>query len=187
MTRAGRDFELKQRLIAGDESALAETYDMYAAVVFGLATRVTADKMAAEDVTQEVFLHLWEHPEAFEPTRGPLRSWLCTLAHRRAVDWVRRTEVRRRAAGLLAQQPTFTLEIEDGIVSDDSDRAVRAAVNELPAPQRAAIVLAYFEGLTHRQVAAHLRIPEGTAKSRIRIGLRHIADQLRRAGHLEDA
>lgn len=186
MTRAGRDFELKQRLIAGDESALAETYDLFAAQVFGLAARVTADKMAAEDVTQEVFLYIWEHPETFDPTRAPLRSWLCTLAHRRAVDWVRRTESRRRATEVLAREPMQFLEVEDGVLNDASSRAVRDAVNVLPVEQRTVIALAYFEGMTHRQVAATLAIPEGTAKSRIRIGLKRIADHLRRNGHLDE-
>jgi RNA polymerase sigma-70 factor (ECF subfamily) len=82
-------------LAAGDEAALGEVYDAYAPLVFGLALRITRSREAAEDVTQEVFAFLWERPLAFDPVKGPLRSWLGTLAHRRAVEVVRREERRR--------------------------------------------------------------------------------------------
>ncbi|HZB28853.1 MAG TPA: sigma factor [Streptosporangiaceae bacterium] len=86
---------IRRRLAAGDEAALGEVYDAYAPLVFGLALRITRSREAAEDVTQEVFAFLWERPLAFDPVKGPLRSWLGTLAHRRAVEVVRREERRR--------------------------------------------------------------------------------------------
>src|SRR3954451_370857 len=89
---------VRDRLIARDPSALSDLYDQFGSYVFGLAARVIGDRPAAEDVTQELFLSLWERPEAFEPARGRLRTFLGTLAHRRAVDVVRREEARRRRA-----------------------------------------------------------------------------------------
>ncbi|HZP28463.1 MAG TPA: sigma-70 family RNA polymerase sigma factor, partial [Acidimicrobiia bacterium] len=105
--RAG-DWELRvrARLAAGDESALTEVYDQYASFVYGLALRVIGDARAAEDVSQDVFVAVWERPEAFDPERGSLRTWLGTLAHRRAVDYVRREEARRRRTERYAARRT---------------------------------------------------------------------------------
>src|SRR6185369_15752774 len=90
------ELAVRDRLVARDPSALSDLYDQFGSYVFGLAARVIGDRHAAEDVTQEVFLSMWERPEAFEPARGRLRTFLGTLAHRRAVDVVRREEARRR-------------------------------------------------------------------------------------------
>src|SRR5215471_13923006 len=87
---------VRDRLVAHDEAALTEVYDQFASFVYGLAARVIGDRRAAEDVSQEVFLALWERPHAFDPDRGSLRTWLGTLSHRRSVDYVRREEARRR-------------------------------------------------------------------------------------------
>jgi RNA polymerase sigma-70 factor (ECF subfamily) len=92
MDLPGADWErrTRERLVAGEEAALGECYDQYASFVYGLALRVVRDRKAAEDLTQDVFLHLWERPALFDPDKGALRTWLGTLAHRRAVDHVRR-------------------------------------------------------------------------------------------------
>src|SRR5262245_33723940 len=100
---------VRDRLASGDDSALGEVYDQYSSFVYGLAVRVIGDTRAAEDVSQDVFLHLWEHPEAFDPARGGLRTWLGTLAHRRAVDHVRREEARRRRAERDARRAVGTI------------------------------------------------------------------------------
>jgi len=176
------ELAVRDRLIARDPSALTDLYDQFGSYVFGLAARVIGDRHAAEDVTQEVFLSLWERPEAFEPTRGRLRTFLGTLAHRRAVDVVRREEARRRRA---ARDAATTMPIPDvgelamAIVTAEQ---VRAEVNRLPTDQRSAIELAYFGGRTYRQVADELGIPEGTAKSRMRLGLARIAQALQAQG-----
>ncbi|HEX4907549.1 MAG TPA: sigma-70 family RNA polymerase sigma factor, partial [Actinomycetes bacterium] len=94
--------DLRGRLMAGDPRALAEAYEQFSPTVYGLAARVTGDHAAAEDVTQEVFLHLWERPWVFDPDRGRLRAWLATMAHHRAVDRLRRTAARDRAAARAA-------------------------------------------------------------------------------------
>jgi RNA polymerase sigma-70 factor (ECF subfamily) len=173
---------LVSRLVDGDETAMARVYDLYSGQVYALAARVTRDYSAAEDVTQEVFVHLWEHPTAFDPRRGTLRGWLATLAHRRAVDCIRREEARRQRDRNSADQMQAFPDTADGAVIGTLGERVRAAVSSLPDEQRAAIMLAYFEGMTYREVARTLGIPEGTAKSRMRLGMQRLASQLRAEG-----
>jgi RNA polymerase sigma factor (sigma-70 family) len=176
--------ELRARLGAGDEQALAEAYDQFSPMVYGLAVRVTGDRAAAEDVTQEVFLHLWQRPAAFDPDRGRLRAWLATMAHHRAVDHLRRASVRERytARAAVEREPAPPPNPEEAAVAAAVAKRVRVAVDELPDAQRTAVLLAYFEGRTFRQVAQLTGVPEGTAKSRLRLGLRRIAARLQSEG-----
>jgi RNA polymerase sigma factor (sigma-70 family) len=182
---AGRDVRPSQwerttrdRLLAGEEAALTEIYDQFASFVYGLALRVIGDTRAAEDVAQDVFVSVWERPDAFDPDRGSLRTWLGTLAHRRAVDHVRREEARRRRAIKEASRSDTTPDVEEMAMALVTAERVRDALDTLPDEQRRAIQLAYFGGKTYRQVADVLGIPEGTAKSRLRLGLRRVADAL---------
>ena len=183
--QAGRDVRPSQwerttrdRLIAGEEGALNEIYDQFSSFVYGLALRVIGDARAAEDVSQDVFVSVWERPDAFDPHRGSLRTWLGTLAHRRAVDHVRREEARRRRAIKDAARPVSTPDVEEMALALVTAERVRSALDTLRDEQLRAIQLAYFGGKTYRQVAEVLGIPEGTAKSRLRLGLRRIADVL---------
>lgn len=177
------DRVLAARLTAGDRNALAEAYDQYAGLVFGLARRVSGDTAAAQDITQSVFARLWEQPGAFDPERGTLRSFLGVVTHRRAVDWLRSEVAARRRIERSAV-------VDDSAVPDVAEAAtavlvaerVRTAVAELPGDQREAIELAYFGGLTYRGVASALGIPEGTAKSRLRLALLRLAQILRAEG-----
>ena len=170
---------VRERLVAADPAALADVYDQYASFVYGLARRVIGDARAAEDVTQEVFVALWERPEAFDCDRGSLRTWLATLAHRRAVDYVRREEARRRRTQRdAARRATSVPDVEELASAILTAEQVRSAVEALPPEQREAIELAYFGGRTYREVAVELGIPEGTAKSRLRLGLRRVAAEL---------
>jgi RNA polymerase sigma-70 factor (ECF subfamily) len=142
---------------------------------------VTRSREAAEDVTQEVFAFLWERPLSFDPAKGSLRTWLGMLAHRRAVEVVRREERRRvlmTAWVLDAAGP----DIEDEITAAEVTGRVRHAVAVLPGGLREAVELAYYRGRTYRQVATELGLAEGTAKSRIRLALRRIADTLAEEG-----
>jgi RNA polymerase sigma factor (sigma-70 family) len=181
--QAGRDVRPSQwerttrdRLIAGEEGALNEVYDQYSSFVYGLALRVIGEARAAEDVSQDVFVAVWERAGAFDPDRGSLRTWLGTLAHRRAVDHVRREEARRRRAIRDAARPVSTPDVEEMALALVTAERVRSALETLPDEQRRAIKLAYFGGKTYRQVAEVLGVPEGTAKSRLRLGLRRVAD-----------
>lgn len=170
---------LARRLQTGDEAALAELYDLHSGFVFGLAMRVIGDKQAAEDITQDVFVSFWQAPDRFDADRGSMRAFLGTLTHRRSVDLIRREEARRRRETKTSLEPRVTPAVEDNAMRTSTAEQVRAAVATLPAAQREALELAYFEGHTYRQVAEILGIPEGTAKSRLRLGLQRIAELLR--------
>jgi RNA polymerase sigma-70 factor (ECF subfamily) len=169
---------LALRLQAGDETALGELYDQYGRFVFGLALRVIGDRQCAEDVTQDVFVSMWEHAERFDPDRGTLRAFLGTLAHRRAVDLIRREEARRKREDRTSSDASQVAELQDGLEIEYTTARVRDAMASLPAAQRLALELAYFKGHTYRQVATVLGIPEGTAKSRLRLGLQRLAEVL---------
>ncbi|MFC5745508.1 RNA polymerase sigma factor [Actinomadura rugatobispora] len=177
-----RDEELRARLAAGDETALAEVYDLFSPLVFGLARRVTADADAAGDVTQEVFVGLWERPLAFDPAKGSLRTWLATLAHRRAVDWVRRESRHRRPPPVTAPDGNGRPGVEEEVLEGELAAGVRRGLQGLPPNLREVLELAYYHGLTYREVAARLGIPEGTAKSRIRSALARLARELESEG-----
>jgi len=179
---SGWEHEVRDRVVAGDDTALREVYDQYSSFVYGLAVRVIGDQRAAEDVSQDVFVAFWERPDAFDPARGSLRTWLGTLTHRRAVDHVRREEARRRRAEREASRAVTEPDVEEMATALLTAERVRAALELLPADQRRAIQLAYFGGKTYRQVAETLGIPEGTAKSRLRLALRRIADALEAEG-----
>jgi RNA polymerase sigma-70 factor (ECF subfamily) len=165
---------LVERIRAGDDQALAAIYEQHAGLVYGLARRVARDEQVARDVTQEVFAYLWEMPDRVDLSRGSLRTYLAMLAHRRAVDEVRRHEARFRA-----EMASALPEPEDGPETRVVDAATQTwrkkhlttLLDMLPAEQRTALQLAYYEGLTYVQVAKALGIPEGTAKSRLRSAL----------------
>ena len=147
-------------MIERDDTALTELYDQFGAYVFGLAARVIGDRRAAEDVTQDVFLSLWERPEAFDPDRGRLRTFVGTLAHRRAIDYVRREEARRRRRRSDAAGMVPIPDVDELAMAIVTAEHVRAEVERLPVEQREAIELAYFGGRTYRQVAEELSIPK---------------------------
>lgn len=169
---------LAHRLRLGDDAALGELYDQHAGFVFGLALRVIGDKQVAEDITQDVFVSFWADPNRYDPDRGTLRAFLGTVTHRRAVDVIRREEARRRRETKTSLEPPYATAVDDTAVRTMTSETVRAAVAQLPAAQREALELAYFHGHTYRQVAEVLGIPEGTAKSRLRLGLQRIAELL---------
>lgn len=169
---------LARRLHAGEEAALGEVYDEHHNFVYGLALRVIGDKQAAEDVTQDVFVTLWNDPARYDPARGSLRAFLGTIAHRRSVDLIRREEARRRRETRTAGEAVVAAGADDHAMRTATAELVRRAVAELPPSQREALELAYFQGHTYRQVADALGIPEGTAKSRLRLALQRIAEAL---------
>jgi len=169
----GTDAVLAARLAAGDDHALAEVFDALARSVYGSALRVVGDASAAQDVVQDVFVELWTHPDRYDPAAGTLRTYLVVLARHRAVDLIR-SEFRR----LARQERTYRLTPEpapagvgDEMLAAETAGLVRTAVQLLPASQRQVVELVYFEGLTCREVASAVGIPEGTAKSRLRLAL----------------
>jgi RNA polymerase sigma-70 factor (ECF subfamily) len=173
-TAGSDDAQLLARIVAGDDRALGEVYDRHAGILFGVARRVTRDEQLARDVTQEVFTYLWELPERVDLSRGTLRAFLVMLAHRRAVDEVRRSTRRHRAEDALPVPEQFAgpeVEVTDQAAARWRDQRLCALVDALPEEQRVALRLAYYEGLSYREVAVRLGIAEGTAKSRLRLAL----------------
>jgi RNA polymerase sigma-70 factor (ECF subfamily) len=152
-----------------NEAALKEAYRRHAAMVWGIARRVTQDTMIADEITQEVFLALWREPTRFDAARGSLRAWLATLAHRRAVDVVpHEAAQRRREQRDSEHQPSFAPAEIEAVM----DRVlIEEALEALSERERRAVELAYFDGLTYREVAERLEEPEGTVKSRLRSAL----------------
>lgn len=167
------------QVAAGDRDAFAGLYDELGGMVYGIVERVLRNRAMAEEVAQEVFLDVWRKAARFDPNRGSARSWVATLAHRRAVDRVRSEEAARARddrSGRL--EPTDTEEVADQ-VGDHLDRErVRRALERLTPAQRQTIELAYFGGHSYRQVAVLLDMPEGTVKTRIRDGLIRLRDIL---------
>ncbi|HEU4424396.1 MAG TPA: sigma-70 family RNA polymerase sigma factor [Pilimelia sp.] len=178
MTDVRHDADLCRRLAAGDPTALADAYDCHAAAVYGMACHTLRDPAAAEDVVQEVFLHLWEHPDDYDWRRGRLRAWLCSMARYRAIDRIRRAEVQGRYLPKLAYAGGDVPDAADATIQDMVAKAVRGAVDDLPEPHRTAVVLAYYRGMSYRQVGVALGIAEGTAKSRLRMALRRLYARL---------
>lgn len=174
---------LEAQLVAsshGDALAFADLYDSVASRIYGLVLRILRDVHQAEEVTQEVFLELWQTCNRFDPNRGSARAWVITMAHRRAVDRVRSTAAWRRrdaADAERSRKPPFDQTAATAHASFEA-QTVRAALATLSPCQRQAIELAYFGGHTYSEVSKLLQIPPGTAKTRIRDGLIRLRDTL---------
>ena len=179
---AGSDVDRLLELVArGDEKAFALLYDHASAQVFGLVRRVVRNPALAEEVTQEVFVQVWRTATRFDATAGSAMTWICTIAHRRAVDRVRSEEAHTRRAERYAEAVPVEAAPVSETVLDDLDRVrVRRALDILTPVQRESVELAYYGGYTHVEVASLLDLPLGTVKTRIRDGL------IRLRGSLEE-
>ena len=171
------DEALLAQMALGDEPALAELYDRFGRIAYGLAVKVLRDQALAEDAVQDAFLGAWRTAAAFDPTRGTVSTWLMTLVHRRAVDLVRRED--RRRTDVLDDAPIAAGEATDEQAAvREERRRVQAALAQLPADQREALELAYYGGLTQSELAERLGVPLGTVKSRMFAGLGKLRDLL---------
>jgi RNA polymerase sigma-70 factor, ECF subfamily len=172
---------LLDRCGQGDQQAFAQLYDATAPRAYGVALRVVRDHKLAEDITQEAYLELWRGCRRYDRARGSAIGWLMTIVHRRAVDRVRSAQATTRREETYLQRELATAELDTtsaAVVTLVEARRVRAALALLSPAQQQAISLAYFEGLTHNQVAATLGAPLGTVKSRIRDGLLRLREAL---------
>lgn len=181
---AMEDAALVARLQEGSEAALAEVYSRHSGPVHGLARRILRDETLAEEITQEVFLRLWNDPEKFDATRGSLRSFLLAHTHGRSVDLIRSESARRtREENEARMAPEVAASnVEDEVLQITLAGEVKEALASLTDGERKAIELAYFGGHTYREVAEVLGEPEGTVKSRIRSGLKRLKVALSSAG-----
>jgi RNA polymerase sigma-70 factor (ECF subfamily) len=163
-----QDELLLDRVRARDHQAMADLFDRYGSMVYSVALRVLKDPGHAEDVMQDVFFQLWENPRAFIAGRGSLGAWLLVVARNRAIDALRR----RRPSDpvdevVLAAKTNLALEAERNTIMEK----VRAVMRELPSDQQRSLQLAFFDGLSHSEIAAQTGDPLGTVKTRIRTAL----------------
>ncbi len=180
------DGELMARTREGDADAFEVIYDRHSAAAYSLARRVCRSGQLAEDVVQEAFLSLWRRRERYDATRGDVRGWLLTMVHNMAIDKIRRGGVHeRRRAGAegLDEYLEAPQRTDEEVERRQEAGEIRAALSALPDEQRRVIELAFFDGLTHTEIAAELEQPVGTVKGRIRLGLRKLQAQLEAGGH----
>ncbi|OEV04172.1 sigma-70 family RNA polymerase sigma factor [Streptomyces oceani] len=171
---------LLERVARGDQEAFAAVYDIVAEPLFGLVRGVLRDPAQSEEVAQEVLVEVWRSAPRFRPERGSAMSWVMTLAHRRAVDRVRSAQAasdREHRAALLDQAPAFD-DVTEQVEARLEREQVRRCMRTLTEVQRQSITLAYYRGLTYREVAELLTLPLGTVKTRLRDGLIRLRDCL---------
>jgi RNA polymerase sigma-70 factor (ECF subfamily) len=166
------DDELAERLQAGDETALRETYDRHGAAVLYLAQRLLGNRADAEDVTQVTFVAAWTGRDGFDPHRGTILGWLLGIARRKAVDRMRTAAREQRSATAQAHQPVPVAEEHPERIVDRL--VVADELGRLPEEQRRTLELAFFDDLTHPQIAAVTGLPLGTVKSHIRRGMANL-------------
>ena len=165
---ASPDTALVSAIRAGDQNAMAALYDRYSSIVYSVALRVLGDTGAAEDVQQDVFMQLWRNPGAFDASRGNLGAWLAVIARNRAIDALRKRKPEDDVEDVvLSVVPDMAAEADRSRIAVK----VREVLAAMPAAQRAALEMAYYEGLTHTEIAAKTGEPLGTIKTRIRAGL----------------
>ncbi|MFD7919081.1 RNA polymerase sigma factor [Streptomyces sp. NPDC059740] len=174
------DRRMQQRLTRGEAAALGELYDRFASLVHSLAHRVLDDDADADRVTREVFSHIWQHPDGFDPRNGSLRSWVAGVAHRQAVQRLRQYET-----------ASARREGTDARAAEERERKIRAAstaaradyiVTSMPAPLREALELAHFQRRTCRQTAEQLGVTEDEARRRLRLGLQLLSTAAHHTG-----
>ncbi len=169
------DEELIAAVARRDSSAVVALYDRYGRIAFALAYRILEDAALAEETVQDAFLLVWRRASTFDPTRGGnVRAWLLTVVHNRAID-ARRRYIDRRQRPVPLENVEAVLSVPDvwpEVSAQLTREEVRAAVETLPAEQRQAIELAYFEGLTHQEISQRINVPLGTVKGRLRLGLK---------------
>jgi RNA polymerase sigma-70 factor (ECF subfamily) len=171
--------ELLKAIAARDEAALAQLYDRYRVILFGLLMRILNNREEAEDVLQEVFLQVWRKAEDFDENRGRPFTWLVTLGRSRGIDRLRTLSARDRVVEANAKE--FSEEISDAAsdaFKSEQRGLVTKALAQLPDEQKRPLMLAYFDGLTQSEIATRLGAPLGTVKTRMRTGLTNLRELL---------
>jgi len=163
-----RDAKLVSELRSGNEQAMGQLYELYSSLVYSVALRVLGDSAGAEDALQDVFMQLWRNPDAFDSKRGNLPAWLSVIARNRAIDLLRKRRPETDWNDVIVSI--------DSSLTNEAERhrameKIRDVLNAMPAPQRSALEMAFFEGLTHQEISKKIGDPLGTVKTRIRTGL----------------
>lgn len=169
------DAEAVERIRAGDETALAEIYDRYSGVVYSVALRVLGDTGLAEDVLQDIFLQLWRHPQSFDSSRGSLAPWLAVIARHRAIDHLRKRRPQLNIEDIVIG---VNPKLQSSAELNQTIANVRGVLQKLPAEQRRAVEMAFFEEMTHVEIAKITGEPLGTIKTRIRTAVLALREAL---------
>ena len=184
MNASMSDGELIAHVQRGEESALEILYDRYSSRMLGLAVLILRKRDAAEDILQEAFFRVWDRAESFDSTRGNFGAWLATIVRNRCMDYIRRNES-KMGQGNDSSDPQFSKipdpnqDTLDAVVFRDQRTRVRQALINLPEDQRQVIELAYFSGLTQREIAEQLNFPPGTIHTRARLALEKLREALK--------
>ena len=175
---AGSEGEWIAQVADGDADAFARIYDAWSSRLFALILQIVVDRAQSEEVLQEVFLEVWRTAGSYSPARGSVRAWLVTMARRRAIDRVRSSQAAKnredRWHDYLPDMDLTVQAVEDRIVGQE----VRRALDAVGEPQRSTLVMAYFTGLTHTEIARRTGVPLGTVKTRIRNGIARLRKEM---------
>ena len=182
---APTDLELMQAIQAEDPEALSQLYDRYNGILKALILRVVHNDTEADDLLQEIFMEIWNQARNFSPEKGKPLGWMVTLARRRAIDGLRKKQAYARAGERLQveteQQPEAWVHnaTEADINLGDTRHLIRKVIDSLPVAQQEAVELAFFRGMSQREIAAHTKTPLGTVKTRLELGLKKIYEGLK--------
>jgi RNA polymerase sigma-70 factor (ECF subfamily) len=168
---------------AGKTEALSVLYDRYARLIFGLALNTIGDEHLAEEITQDVYVRVWEKAASYKSEHGKVVTWIASIARYRAIDLYRQRNVRPEGHSVRwaeAELPDFPdkVDIEQEVEMAQRKQKVRLAMNQLPVEQRKALALAYFQGLSHQEISRELDEPLGTVKTRIRLAMQKLRQLL---------
>jgi RNA polymerase sigma-70 factor, ECF subfamily len=182
---ASEDAQLMADIADRDPEALAKLYDRYSGILKALVIRVVHDEAEADDLLQEIFMQIWKQAKNYSRKKGQALGWIVTLTRRRAIDRLRKRQAYHRVTERLELETEHQPEswvnnrIDDDILHDDLREFLRRKINALPALQREAIDLAFFKGMSQREIAIHTSTPLGTIKTRLELGLRKLFDSVR--------
>ena len=178
------DNELLSLIARNDKEALGELYDRYARSVYSLAFKIVGDRVVSEEIAQEVFISAWQKAHTFNPSLGKASTWLLSIAHHKAIDHKRRLSERIKKLpldeGYVGHLPGLREEDDPAthLLEQEKRMMIRKALEKIPREQREVILLAYFGGMTHSELAIKLTLPIGTVKTRIRLGMFKLKDIL---------
>ena len=177
------DLNLIQRIIAGDSAALGALYDRFGRLVFSLAFQITGDSGSAEEITQEVFLQIWNKASTYQTDQGKVATWVTSVARHKAIDALRRKGARPEGHQMEfadGEEPDLVdpAGVEEQVELSQRSLVIRRAIAQLPLEQRQALTLAYFKGMTHQEVAEITGEPLGTIKTRIRLAMLKLRQML---------